>query len=246
MKSHLLTQIKDFHTANKTFLHVVGNNASSKVLTIDLIWSNSVFLKIMNMNSLPLYLAHGAGAGHNHTFLKQLCDAISEQRQQTAIPVTFSYMQEQERLGKKRPPPRFNTLVPEFAEHIVDENSCIVAGKSMGGRVATQLTHLPMVKAVVCFGFPFYPAGKPEKNRLSFLAELKAPCLIIQGTRDQLGSYDWVGKQILPDNVNILWIEGADHDFKTLKKYNKSIEDTVLEIAIHTKNWLEKNIETEA
>lgn len=196
----------------------------------------------MSMNSLPLYLAHGAGAGHSNSFLKQLCEAISEQRQQAVIPVTFSYMKEQERSGKKRPPPKFPTLVPEYAEYIEHNSSCVVAGKSMGGRVATQLTNLAMVKAVVCFGFPFYPTGKPEKHRLSFLAELKAPCLIIQGTRDQLGSYDWVSQQSLPENIEILWIEGADHDFKTLKKYNKNIEDTVLELAIHTKNWLEKNI----
>ena len=196
----------------------------------------------MNMNSLPLYLAHGAGAGHSNTFLKLLCNAISEQRQQSVVPMTFSYMQEQENSGKKRPPPRFTTLVPEYAEYIAHETSCIVAGKSMGGRVATQLTSLPMVKAVVCFGFPFYPAGKPEKNRLTFLAELKSPCLIIQGTRDPLGSYDWVSQQSLPNHVEVIWIEGADHDFKTLKKYNKSIDMTILELAIHTKNWLEKNI----
>ena len=199
------------------------------------------FFEIISTKSIPFYLAHGAGAGHSNSFLKQLCDAISEQRQQTVVPVTFSYMQEQELSGKRRPPPRFNTLIPEFTSYIENEEACIVAGKSMGGRVATQLSHLPMTKAVVCFGFPFYPAGKPEKHRLAFLAELQAPCLIIQGTRDALGSYDWVTRQSLPDSVNILWIEGADHDFDTLKKYNKSTEDTVLELAVKTKNWLDKN-----
>lgn len=194
------------------------------------------------MISLPIYLAHGAGAGHGNHFLKQLCDAISTQSQQPVVPVTFSYMQEQELTGKKRPPPRFNTLIPEYSSHIANEKNCIVAGKSMGGRVATQLSDLPMVKAIVCYGFPFYPAGKPEKHRLAFLDELKSPCLIIQGTSDQLGSYEWVSQQSLPENVEIIWVEGADHDFKTLKKYNTSIEDTILEIAAYTKHWLEKNV----
>ncbi|UTW01582.1 dienelactone hydrolase family protein [Marinomonas rhizomae] len=195
----------------------------------------------MNMKSFPFYLAHGAGAGHNNTFLKLLCDAISKQRQQTVVPVTFSYMKQQELTGKRRPPPRFNTLIPEYARCIENEEACIVAGKSMGGRVATQLSHLPMTKAVVCFGFPFYPAGKPEKHRLAFLEELQVPCLIIQGTRDALGSYDWVTQQSLPDNVNIIWIEGADHDFKTQKKYNRSIDEIILDLAVQTKSWLEKN-----
>jgi len=196
---------------------------------------------MVSMNTLPFYLAHGAGAGHSNLFLNQLCDAISVQRKQSVIPVTFSYMQEQERSGKKRPPPRFKTLVPEYSDYIEQQEACIVAGKSMGGRAATQLTHLPMVKAVICFGFPFYPAGKPEKNRLSFLADLESPCLIIQGTRDQLGSYEWVNQQALPKNIDIIWVEGANHDFKTLKKQNKSQKDTILELSISTHNWLQAN-----
>ena len=193
------------------------------------------------MDMLPFYIAHGAGAGHNNLFLKQLCDALSAQRKQTVIPVTFAYMQEQEQSGKKRPPPRFNTLVPEYSDCIKHQKACIVSGKSMGGRVATQLSELPMVKAVVCFGFPFYPVGKPEKNRLSFLEALQVPCLIIQGTRDRLGSYEWVSQQTLPSHVDIIWIEGADHDFKTLKKHGKTTEDTVSELANSTHNWLKAN-----
>jgi predicted alpha/beta-hydrolase family hydrolase len=191
------------------------------------------------MNTLPFYIAHGAGAGHNNPFLKRLCVKISEQRKHTIIPVTFSYMQEQEQSGKRRPPPRFNTLIPEYSDLIKHEQACIVGGKSMGGRVATQLTELAMVKAVICFGFPFYPAGKPEKNRLSFLSELQVPCLIIQGTRDQLGSYEWVNQQSLPNLVEIIWVEGADHDFKTLKKHGKTINNTISELATSTHNWLQ-------
>ncbi|NVK74911.1 MAG: dienelactone hydrolase family protein [Oceanospirillaceae bacterium] len=193
------------------------------------------------MTSLPIYFAHGAGAGHHNDFLQKLSKAIVQQHY-VVTPVTFSYMQQQEVSGKKRPPPRFNTLIPEYESYIQDENACIVAGKSMGGRVATQLTHHSMVKAVICFGFPFHPAGKSEKHRLSFLQDMKVPCLIIQGTRDQLGSYDWVSRQTLPNNVDIIWVEGADHDFKTLKKYNRTIDDTILEIASHTDAWLKKTL----
>lgn len=194
------------------------------------------------MSSPSFYLAHGAGAGHHNDFLIQLSAAISEQRKQSVFPVTFSYMKEQEHSLKKRPPPRFVTLVPEYRHYIEHEEACVVAGKSMGGRVATQLSHLPMVKAIVCFGFPFYPAGKPEKNRLSFLSDLNVPCLIIQGTRDQLGGYDWVSQQDIPENIDVVWIEGADHDFKTLKKYNRNVSDTVTQIAKITHQWLVKNI----
>jgi len=193
------------------------------------------------MPILPFYLAHGAGAGHQSVFLMQLCDVITSTRKHPVIPVTFEYMKQQEALGKRRPPPRFETLIPEFAHQIAHEKACVVAGKSMGGRVATQLSHLPMVKAIVCYGFPFYPVGKPEKHRLSFLNEIQVPCLIIQGTRDPLGHFDWVSRQALPDNIDILWIEGADHDFKTLKKYNKNIAYNIRQIAEETAKWLTQN-----
>jgi hypothetical protein len=194
------------------------------------------------MSSFPLYLAHGAGVGHTNDFLSQLGAAISAQREQLIIPVTFSYMKEQALSMKRRPPPRFSALIPEYANYIEHEEACIVAGKSMGGRVATQLSHLPMVKAIVCFGFPFHPVGKPEKNRLAFLSKIEVPCLIVQGTRDALGRYEWVSQQTLPKNIEIMWIEGADHDFKTLKKYNTTINDTINHIAAITQDWLMKAI----
>ena len=194
------------------------------------------------MDTISFYMAHGAGAGHSNSFLKLLCSALSEQIQQDVIPVTFSYMKEQEQNHKRRPPPRFHTLVPEYSNYIEKEEACIVAGKSMGGRVATQLSHLSMVKGIVCFGFPFYPQGKPDKNRLPFLDGLKVPCLIIQGTRDQLGSYDWVNQQTLPHNVEIVWVEGADHDFRTLKKQNINLSETIATLAEITQHWLSQNI----
>lgn len=196
------------------------------------------------MENISFYLAHGAGAGHSNAFLNALGVAITKTMNQEVIPVTFSYMKEQEKTAKKRPPPPFKNLVPEFADFIAEDEACIVAGKSMGGRVATQLSSLPMVKAIVCFGFPFYPANKPEKNRLSFLDNLQVPCLIIQGTRDQLGSYDWVSQQSLPENVTVIWVEGADHDFRTLKKQNQSITDTISNLAEITQNWLNHSVKS--
>lgn len=191
------------------------------------------------MNLTPLYFAHGAGAGHQNNFLKQLSVEMSLVLQQPIHAVTFSYMKEQERSGKKRPPSKFTSLVSEFADLIKHENTCLVMGKSMGGRVASQLSSLPMVKGVICIGFPFYPAGKPEKHRLTFLENLTVPCLIIQGTRDRLGSLEWVTKQSLPKNVDIIWVKGADHDFKTLKKDGRNQIDTIKEITHNMTTWLD-------
>ncbi|MCV2402795.1 dienelactone hydrolase family protein [Marinomonas sp. C2222] len=190
-----------------------------------------------------LFVAHGSGAGHSTPFLNSLITALEQSNTsiKQVTPVTFSYMEQQEKEGKKRPPPRIDKLIPEY-QNIVGNDTCIVAGKSLGGRVATQLSCLPNVKAIVCFGFPFHPPGKQEKHRLSFIQGLKVPCLIIQGTRDKLGNYEWVNQQAIPNNVDIIWIEGADHDFKTLKSFKKNQMETVFEIAEITKNWLKKTV----
>lgn len=194
------------------------------------------------MGSKSFYLAHGAGAGHHSVFLSRLGDSLSRLDGLCLNPVTFKYMQDQELSGKKRLPPRFSLLIPEYEQAIKSEKKCIIAGKSMGGRVASQLSHLPSVDGVICFGFPFYPVGKKEKHRLAFLEALEKPCLIIQGTRDKLGSLEWVSEQVLPDTVEIAWIEGADHDFKILKKYNKNEQEIIDNMVSIVEKWLEKHL----
>ncbi|KZN13201.1 alpha/beta family hydrolase [Marinomonas sp. TW1] len=189
--------------------------------------------------TLPFFLAHGAGAGHQSDFLTQLQQRLQSASSILVSPMTFDYMSQQEATRKRRPPPQFKTLVAEYENRISSETACIVSGKSMGGRVATQLSKHEQVKAIVCYGFPFYPPRKPEKHRLLFLEGLEKPCLIIQGTRDPLGNLDWVSQQVLPSNVEIHWVDGADHDFKVLKKYNKTQNEVIEEIAQLTIEWLQ-------
>ena len=41
--------------------------------------------------------------------------------------------------------------------------------------------------AVLCLAFPVHPPGRPEKSRLSELAEVDVPVLVVQGERDPFG-----------------------------------------------------------
>ncbi|SBS37990.1 Alpha/beta hydrolase family protein [Marinomonas spartinae] len=190
------------------------------------------------MKTFPIYLAHGAGVGHEKsTFLQHISRQL-EEKVCPVIPVTFAYMREQEATGKKRPPPRFDKLIPEFKSCLNNSGPLIVAGKSMGGRVATQLANDERVKGVICFGFPFHPPGKPEKHRLEFLDSVEVPCLIIQGTRDVFGKPDWVLEQVFNKNIDIVWVEGADHDFKTLKKQAITQEQVASMVASVVERWL--------
>lgn len=192
------------------------------------------------MHNISISLAHGAGAGHSSDFMSQFAATIKRQLAVKLETFTFDYMSVQEQTLKRRPPPRFDKLVEEWGNALDNSDETILVGKSMGGRVATQLTALSQVKAVICIGFPFYPAGKPEKHRLSFLENLQVPCLIIQGSRDPLGNREWVDQQQLPQGVDLCWLEGADHDFKHLKKQQLTLEQSLQKIVQLMADWLAK------
>ena len=71
--------------------------------------------------------------------------------------------------------------------------------------------------ALVCLGYPFYAAGKPEKPRVAHLAGLQARSLIVQGERDALGNRETVSGYNLAPGITLEWLAAADHDLKPLK-----------------------------
>jgi predicted alpha/beta-hydrolase family hydrolase len=105
----------------------------------------------------------------------------------------------------------------------------------MGGRMASLIADELQVDALVCLGYPFYAAGKPEKPRVAHLADLKARTLIVQGERDALGNKEAVQAYALSSAIDILWIPAANHDLKPLKSagisYDQCLADTAQRIA---------------
>lgn len=72
--------------------------------------------------------------------------------------------------------------------------------------------------ALVCLGYPFYAAGKPEKPRVAHLATLQTPTLVVQGERDALGDHETVGQYALSPAIALHWLAAANHDLKPLKR----------------------------
>jgi predicted alpha/beta-hydrolase family hydrolase len=197
------------------------------------------------MSKFSFYMAHGAGLGHTGGFLDKFAVTFCRTKKMNYLPLTFDYMTQMAFTGKRRPPTRFPQLVDEYKATLSKEAkkaSIIVAGKSMGGRVASQLSSDERVAGIVCLGFPFYQQGKPEKHRLAFLEDVEKPCLIIQGTRDAMGKPDWVKQQSLNSNITLHWFEGADHDFNILKSIGKSQEQVMEEITQIIHDWASINL----
>lgn len=168
-----------------------------------------------------LILAHGAGADSQSDFMQQLAGLVAEQGLYV-VRFDFPYMQKRQQDGKKRPPDRAPTLLAAFHRVVADfDRPCVIAGKSMGGRMATLLAsseNCPeTVKACAALGYPFHPLGKPEKLRTEHLQVLLRPTLILQGSRDKMGSIEEVAEYSLNPGIDIQWLMDGDHDLKPPK-----------------------------
>ncbi len=201
----------------------------------------------MRLRMIKVYVLHGAGAGHSGDFLnvfdQQLTQCLAVFGEVKVIPFTLDYMAEMDLGGKRRPPPNINKLIEEARDKIPKQEPIILIGKSMGSRIIAELCTTHQVKACVALGYPFYPPKKPEKDRLYHLKQSKnVPFHIIQGTRDGLGNRDWVEQQQLLPNINLHWFEGADHDFKLLKRYNMSQEEVMETLVKQTVSCIQSSI----
>jgi predicted alpha/beta-hydrolase family hydrolase len=169
-----------------------------------------------------LILAHGAGAPMDSPFMQQVTERLVA-RGIAVFRFEFAYMAERRTTGRRRPPNPQAQLLQQWREvyHLVRQQTAgrlAIGGKSMGGRMASLLADELAADALVCLGYPFYAAGKPEKPRVAHLAELRTPALIVQGERDALGDRDTVSNYSLSPAVRLNWLAAADHDLKPLKR----------------------------
>jgi len=173
----------------------------------------------------PLFLfAHGAGADCDSTFMQTIALGLAEQGIRVAR-FNFDYMQQRIETGSRRPPERAHKLIAQFEARIKSlaeqhPEGMVIGGKSMGGRMASLVAsmlaenQLTAIKGVACLGFPFHPAGKPDKLRTEHFPLVTQKQLIIQGDRDKLGSFDEVESYHLPTAIEWCWLADGDHDLK--------------------------------
>jgi predicted alpha/beta-hydrolase family hydrolase len=182
-----------------------------------------------------LVLAHGAGAPMDHDWMNGIT-ALLTARSINVTRFEFAFMAGRRSGGKRRPAPRGDKLVPEYIDAVstlLDEANdnlpLFIGGKSLGGRVASlaadELFDSKVIRGVVCLGYPFHPPKKPENLRTAHLEEFACPALIIQGTRDPLGSRDEVETYDLDRRIKLQWCEDGDHDLKPRKKSGFSQSD---------------------
>lgn len=172
----------------------------------------------------PLFVfSHGAGAPANSDFMQQVAEGLAGEGIRVAR-FNFPYMTKRLEDGKRRPPDRQPKLLAHFADVLQDLGQpVVIGGKSMGGRMASLLAAnvddtavgvLAQIKGCACLGYPFHPNGKPEKLRIDHFAAIAAPTLIIQGSRDSMGTREEVAGYELPETLQWQWLEDGNHDLK--------------------------------
>lgn len=165
-------------------------------------------------------VAHGAGAGMEHPFLRGFTDGLNSLGFAT-LRFNFPY-REAGRKFPDRPPAAIATwraamaaAAERAAEH-GDTGPLWAAGKSFGGRMASMAVAEGMEAAgLVYLGYPLHPPGKPEKVRDEHLYGATVPMLFLQGSRDTFAT-----PALLEDVVRrvgqsavLQWVEGGDHSF---------------------------------
>jgi len=183
-----------------------------------------------------IILAHGAGAGMDSPFMKQMAEALAAGSLRV-VRFEFPYMQESgKRLSWSRPDP---TRVLEetwvsVIEQVGTAEDLMIGGKSMGGRIASMVADKVGVRGLICLGYPFHPAGKPDSLRVAHLEKLATRTLILQGTRDTLGSREDIAAYTLSPAIRVVFLEDGDHSFKPRKSsgrtYEQNFHEAVKEI----------------
>jgi predicted alpha/beta-hydrolase family hydrolase len=161
-----------------------------------------------------ILLAHGAGTNQDHPFLSSLRDRLAGSGHTV---MTFNYPYTER--GSKRPD-RAEILVRchrAAADHLAARvDGLFLAGRSMGGRMATYLVAEGYeADGVILYAYPLHPAGHEDRLRIDHFEDVRVPLLFFQGTRDALSRMELFDLHIrvLP-NATVELLEGASHSFR--------------------------------
>jgi hypothetical protein len=174
---------------------------------------------------LTFAFAHGAGAPRDTPFMSFFAEGLAARGWRVAR-FEFPYMARRRGEGGRPPPDRQPVLLETWRRIVaaLGPERLVIGGKSMGGRMASLIADETGVRGLACLGYPFHPAGKPERLRTGHLADLKTPCLICQGTRDALGSAEEVAGYALSGSIRLHWAADGDHDLKPRKASGRTTE----------------------
>ena len=174
-------------------------------------------------------LAHGAGAPMDSPFMQRMARGLAGNGL-CAVRFEFPYMKRRRtggRSGAPDPPRVLQSRWMSVIEHLGRPERLVIGGKSLGGRIASMIADEAGVAGLVCLGYPFHPAGRPEKLRTAHLVGLRTPAMIVQGTRDPFGTPDEIRTYDLSPSVRTTFLEDGDHSFRPRVRSGRTLEQNI-------------------
>jgi predicted alpha/beta-hydrolase family hydrolase len=255
-----LQDIRNFSAKTRSELRIFahGNLAATRAVSIMKIEIVSISIdqggRVSGVLSIPdghragegagIIIAHGANNDMNNRLIVLLADGLA----QTGYPtLRFNFLYKER--GRKAPDSQ-GVLVrtwqsayeffrghPEYAPGRI-----LAAGKSMGGRVASQMAAEGLLPAggLIFLGYPLHPPGDKEKLRSAHLFQIGVPVLFFAGTRDSL--CDVLLLRGVLEGLSVPWdlevIEGGNHSFRVPKSSGRTQEEIYRRILDKTVAWL--------
>lgn len=189
-------------------------------------------------------LGHGAGGNRRTPMLVALAEALAGSGR-AALLFDFPYAA---RPDRRPDPPALLEATTRAAAALALEatgaRSLVLGGRSMGGRIASQVVAAGVHAAGLIFlAYPLHPPGRPERLRDAHLSRIAAPMLFVQGTRDAFAREDLLLRTIesLRPRAELVRIEEADHSFAVLKRSGRTPAQVVGEVSAAVLDWLERH-----
>ena len=196
-----------------------------------------------------MVLAHGAGAPQTHPFMTAFAHRLSRSGIDV---VTFNFLYRER--GRRVPDPKarleacYRAAIAAARARTGDGNRMVIGGKSMGGRIATQVAAADGadgggagVDGLVLLGYPLHPPGRPDKPRTAHLPSVTAPMLFVQGGRDVFGTPDEL-RPVLATcaDAELVTVDGGDHSFKRRGKNAPPAAEIYETVTGRIVRWLSK------
>ena len=212
---------------------------SVKKMTNPLLWN-----RVNDAQAPLLILSHGAGAPMDSQWMNTITELFNDAGI-SVVRFEFPYMHKRRITGKKSAPDRAPVLLDTWRNVLCHDDiisysgDIYIAGKSMGGRMATLIasgntdskleTPRPIttqISGCICFGYPFHPPGKLDKLRTLHLGhDYATPTLVVQGEKDTFGNREQVTGYTLSNQITITWLPAGNHDLKPTKASGYTHDD---------------------
>ncbi|MEQ1893241.1 MAG: alpha/beta fold hydrolase [Planctomycetota bacterium] len=192
-----------------------------------------------------ILLAHGMGYHLDSPWMAECARGLVAH----GFPVlrfNYPYRQRSMREQRELPPDRAPVLEEAHALALgalaqrAGGRRLLLAGKSLGGRIATHLAAKgELCHGLVLYGYPLHPPGRPEKLRHEHFPAIAQPALFLQGTRDEFAELALLRTALarFGGQATLEVVEGADHGFHVLKRSGKSDEEVRAALHERVSRW---------